>query len=108
MNQKFFEFLVISLGAVFAFAFFVIVMPPLIESGDVVGAFSAGFVNPYSSGYSLDTILCGFILISWVLFERSTLSIKHGWIVIPLSFVPGVATAFAVYLIIRYRQLGER
>ena len=104
MSKHVYEILVILLGAAFAVAFAVIVVPPLLESGDVVGAFAAGFVNPYSSGYSLDAILCAFILIVWVLYERTALGIKHGWVAIPLCFAPGVATGFAYYLILRSRS----
>lgn len=107
MSKDVFEYTIIILGAVFTVAFFVIVVPALLESKDIVGAFAAGFVNPYSSGYALDTIICGLILIIWVLYERKSLNLKHGWIVIPLSFAPGVATAFAVYLVIRSRQLSS-
>jgi Protein of unknown function DUF2834 len=107
MPTKVFEITTIGLGAAFAIAFCFIVIPPLLETGDVVGAFAAGFVNPFSSGYSLDVIICGVILIVWILYERSSLGIRHGWIAIPLSLVPGVATGFAVYLIIRSRQIAE-
>jgi hypothetical protein len=27
----------------------------------------------------------------WVLYERSALGIRHGWVAIPLSIIPGVA-----------------
>ena len=103
MSKSVYESLVVLLGAAFAVAFVVIVMPPLLESGDVVGAFAAGFVNPYSSGYSLDAILTGLILVVWVLYERSTLGVRHGWVAIILCFVPGVAVALAYYLILRTR-----
>ncbi len=105
MNEKLFQLVTIGFGAAFAVAFLVIVVPPLLTSGDIAGAFAAGFVNPYATGYSLDAIFCALILIGWVLYERSALNIKHGWIAIPLSFAPGVATAFAAYLVIRSRQL---
>ena len=98
-----FEWIVAGLGAGFAIAFIIIVIPPLIASGDIIGAFAAGFVNPYSSGYSLDTIFCAFILIAWALHER----LPGGWLVIVLCFVPGVATAFAYYLILRARRLAQ-
>lgn len=107
MSKSMFEKTVLLFGGLFAVAFAVIVVPPLIESGDIVGAFAAGFVNPYASGYSLDAILCAFILIAWVLYERSAFGIRHGWVAIPLCFVPGVATAFAVYLVLRTRTLTE-
>ncbi|MBP6013653.1 MAG: DUF2834 domain-containing protein [Alphaproteobacteria bacterium] len=108
MTRTMFEVLVVSLGIAFAIAFCIIVVPPLLESGDIVGAFAAGFVNPYAFGYSLDTIICGLILIVWVVYERSTLGIRHGWIAIPVSLAPGVATAFGLYLLIRSRQLAAR
>lgn len=103
-----FEMLVAALAVAFAIAFCSIVVPPLIASGDIAGAFAAGFVNPFASGYSLDAILCGLILITWVVYERSALGIRHGWIAIFLSFAPGVATAFGFYLFIRSRQLAQR
>jgi uncharacterized membrane protein YfcA len=105
MTKPAFELFVGAVGAAFAIAFGFIVMPPLLESGDVLGALGAGFVNPYASGYSLDAILCGVILIAWIIHDRTTLGIRHGWIAIPLAFIPGVATAFAVYLILRSRQI---
>ena len=107
MNRVFFEAAVLVVGAAFAIAFGMIVAPALMETGDVPGAFAAGFVNPFSSGYSLDVILCGVILTLWMFYERSALKVRHGWIVIPLSFAPGVATAFAVYLVMRSRQLAK-
>ncbi|MEL7490664.1 MAG: DUF2834 domain-containing protein [Pseudomonadota bacterium] len=97
MNERLFTLITIMLGAAFALAFVWIVIPPLIASGDAISAFAAGFVNPYSTGYSLDAIFCGLILTVWVLFERR----PYGWIAIPLCLIPGVATAFAVYLLIR-------
>ena len=106
MTKSIFETLIILLGAGFAIAFCIIVVPPLMESGDIIGAFAAGFVNPYSSGYSLDVILCAVILIVWIIYERQTKGVRYGWIAIPLSFVPGVATAFAFYLVLRSRQSG--
>ena len=101
MNDRLFTLLVISLGVIFALAFAYIVVPPLMMSGDPLGALAAGFVNPYSTGYSLDAIFCGLILIVWVLYERSAYGVRRGWIAIPLCLIPGVATAFAVYLLIR-------
>lgn len=107
MSKTVFESLVIALGVAFAVAFGVIVVPALLETGDIVGAFAAGFVNPFSSGYSLDVILCAVILVVWIIYERGALGIKHGWIAIPLSFAPGVATGFAFYLVLRSRQTSK-
>ncbi|MEL7030990.1 MAG: DUF2834 domain-containing protein [Pseudomonadota bacterium] len=105
MSASVFERLVLTIGILFALAFAIIVVPPLWQSGDIFGAFAAGFVNPYASGYSLDVILCALILFVWIIYERQARGIKYGWIAIPLSFVPGVATGFAVYLVLRSRQL---
>lgn len=106
MSKFVFESVVAALGVAFAAMFVIIVVPPLVQSGDVFGAFAAGFVNPFSTGYSLDVILCAMILFAWIIYERSAVGIKHGWIAIPLSFVPGVATGFAFYLVLRSRQLA--
>ncbi|MFC3301334.1 DUF2834 domain-containing protein [Parvularcula lutaonensis] len=102
-----FRGLIAALGAAFTLFFLIYVLPPALESGDIVGAFAAGFVNPFAAGYSLDTIICGLILIVWILYERSSLGIRHGWVFIPVAFVPGVATAFAGYLLLRMAQLEK-
>lgn len=104
MNRSIFTTLMFVFGGGFALAFIAIVVPPLIQSGDIIGAFAAGFVNPYSTGYSLDAIFCAFILITWILYDRTTSDVRHGWVAIPLCLVPGVATAFAVYLLLRLRS----
>ncbi|NQY41344.1 MAG: DUF2834 domain-containing protein [Henriciella sp.] len=106
MSKSIFESVIAGLSAAFAVLFAIIVVPPLLQSGDVFGAFAAGFVNPFSTGYSLDVILCALILFAWIIHERGAAGIKHGWIAIPLSFVPGVATGFAFYLVLRSRQLA--
>lgn len=107
MSRTFFERLVMIFGTSFLVAFVVIVLPALYETKDIVGAFAAGFVNPFSSGYALDAILCAAILITWVIYERGALNVRYGWVAIPLCFAPGVATAFAVYLVIRSRQIAS-
>ncbi len=108
MNLATFKILLIVLGAGFAAAFCVLVVPPLLASGDVVGAAAAGFVNPYSSGYALDAILCWCVLAVWVIHERTAHGIRHGWIALLIGAVPGVATGFAVYLLMRTQQLQKR
>ena len=108
MTRPVFETIVASLGIAFAIAFGVVVVPPLLDDPDILGAFAAGFVNPYASGYATDALLCAAILFAWVAYERRTASIRHGWVAVPLAFAPGVATAFAFYLVLRSRQLGER
>jgi hypothetical protein len=102
----------ISLSALIALAFCaffaIAVLPPALRSGDIFGAFKAGFVNPFSTGYSVDVILCWVILSIWILYERKSLSIRGGWIAILLGFVPGVATGFGLYLVMRTLQLNSR
>ncbi|MEN8722584.1 MAG: DUF2834 domain-containing protein [Alphaproteobacteria bacterium] len=104
MSERLFTTLLIILAAGFAAAFCVLVVPPLIESGDVMGAFAAGFVNPYASGYSTDVLMCWAVLAVWVVYEAKTHKIKHGWIALAVGVVPGVATGFALYLLLRLRQ----
>ena len=86
----------------FIVLFCLIVVPPLIQNPDIVGAFSAGFVNPYASGYSTDVVCCWVILLIWVLYESPR--VKHGWICLVLGLVPGVAVGFAGYLLLRTKQ----
>lgn len=88
----------------FALAFTLICGPALLENPDIIGAFAAGFVNPFSSGYALDAIMCWFVLAVWVTYEAKTLGMRHGWIALLLGIAPGVATGFAVYLLMRLRQ----
>ncbi len=104
MYQK----LLVLLAAGFAVAFTIIVVPPLAASGDVLGGFAAGFVNPYASGYALDAIFCWCVLAVWVIHEARELGVRKGWIALALGVIPGVATGFAVYLLIRARQLQTR
>ena len=108
MSRKLFAILLVLLGAGFALAFCLIVIPPLLANPDIVGAFAAGFVNPYSSGYSLDVITCWCVLAAWVAYEARNDGIRHGWIALLLGIVPGVATGFAVYLLLRLRQQAVR
>ena len=107
MNQSHFIWLIALLGFGFALVFGFLVLPPLLINPDILGAFAAGFVNPFSSGYAIDAIMCWMILAVWVIFEAKTKAIKHGWLALLLGIVPGVATGFAVYLIMRIRQKAD-
>ena len=107
MTTRTFEILVSLIAIGFVLFFCVSVIPALITDFDIIGAFAAGFVNPYSSGYSVDVIACWLILLVWVLFEKSRHNIEHGWVCLAVGIVPGVAVGFAAYLILRYRQLNE-
>lgn len=104
MSKTTFEILALLVGIAFAIAFAVLVLPPALQGGDIVAAFAAGFVNPFATGYSLDTILCGVLVALWIVYERSARGVRHGWIAIALIPVPGVATALGLYLFLRSRQ----
>lgn len=105
MSENSFLTLTALLGIAFAIIFCVVVVPPLIASGDVIGAFAAGFVNPFASGYSTDVLMCWAVLAVWVIYEARAHQIKHGWIALLVGVAPGVATGFALYLILRHRQM---
>lgn len=102
-----YTFLYGALAAGFALLFAVVVMPPLLASGDVAGALAAGFVNPFASGYALDAIFCWLVLAVWVVQEAKTQGVRHGWVALLLGLAPGVATGFGVYLLLRARQLRQ-
>lgn len=104
MTERSFIVLMALLGGGFAAAFALVVGPALIENPDVIAAFAAGFVNPFASGYALDAILCWLILAVWVMHERASRGIRHGWIALVLGVVPGVATGLALYLVMRLQQ----
>lgn len=108
MSRSVFTFIIIAAAAIFLAVFCVIVLPPVLVSGDVLGAFAAGFVNPYASGYSTDVLACWVILAAWIAYEAKALGIRHGWICAVLGIIPGVAVGFALYLLLRMRQLGAR
>ena len=105
MKERLFKINVALIAAIFTLIFVVIIIPPLIENPDIVGAFAAGFVNPFASGYSMDVICCWIILLIWIIYEYP--KIKYGWICLLLGIVPGVAVGFSFYLIIRTTQLKE-
>ncbi|GAA3964893.1 DUF2834 domain-containing protein [Allohahella marinimesophila] len=104
MTTRTFQKLLIVLALGFALVFLAVVVPPLVERPDLIGAFAAGFVNPYASGYAMDVFFCWFVLAAWVWYEASTRQIRYGWIALVLGIVPGVATGFAVYLLMRLSQ----
>ena len=107
MSEKTFRIAISAVGLAFTALFCVMVVPPLIADPDIVGAFAAGFVNPYSSGYSSDVVACWAILAIWVVFEARSRSIRHGWVCLVLGVVPGVAVGFAAYLLLRSNQASR-
>lgn len=107
MNETAFKTTIVAAAAVFTALFAYWCIPPLIADPDIIGAFAAGFVNPYSSGYSADVLACWVILSAWILYERHTLAVRHGLWFIALGVIPGVAVGFAGYLILRTQQLAR-
>ena len=108
MNDSIFKNLLIGVACFFTVFFCVVVIPPLLASGDIIGAFAAGFVNPFATGYSTDVILCWVILAFWVIHDASNHHIKYGWLCLLLGAIPGVAVGFALYLILRLNQLEQK
>lgn len=104
MSEKVFRLVLWALALGFALAFNLVVVPPLLDNPDVVGAFAAGFVNPFASGYALDAICCWLVLAAWVIYEKRAFGFRYGWLALLLGVAPGVATGFAVYLLLRMRQ----
>lgn len=107
MSEPKFKVILIFSALFFTGFFGWVVVPPLIEHPDVWGAFMAGFVNPYSSGYSMDVLVCWFILATWVVYEAKIYSVRKGWVCLLVGVVPGVAVGFALYLLLRSKQIRE-
>ncbi len=107
MTTSLFRILLWFSAIAFTVIFAVLIVPPLLEDFDVIGAFAAGFVNPFSSGYSIDVIVCWFILAIWIIHDAQSLGVRHGWWCLLMGVVPGVAVGFAAYLLIRQRQVRE-
>lgn len=107
MSLALFKTLIAAIGVGFAVAFAYVVMPPLLESGDVIGGLAAGFVNPYASGYALDVISCWCVLAVWIAYERARYGVRYGWVALALGLCPGVATGFAFYLLLRLRATSS-
>ncbi|WP_226700052.1 DUF2834 domain-containing protein [Qipengyuania gaetbuli] len=107
MGESAFKTAIIAAAAIFLGVFALAVVPPLLADPDIPGAFAAGFVNPYATGYSTDVVACWAILSAWILYERRTHGVRYGVWCIVLGIVPGVAVGFALYLFLRMRQMRE-
>jgi len=107
MDERMFRVAITAVALAFTVFFSVVVVPPLLDDPDILGAFGAGFVNPYSSGYSADVIACWLILAIWVVFEAKYRSVRHGGWCLALGVVPGVAVGLAAYLLVRGSQVAE-
>ena len=107
MSEKTFRRSIMAVALAFTALFRVLVIPALMADSDIVGAFAAGFVNPYSSGYASDAIACWLILALWIAYEVKTVPIRVGAICLALGVVPGVAVGFAAYLLLRSNRVAE-
>ena len=107
MNEQLFKAACLALALGFSVVFCLIVVPPFIQAPDLLGAFAAGFVNPYAAGYSADVFFCWGALALWVIHEAKAYSVRHGWICLVLGIVPGVAVGFALYLVLRSHQIHQ-
>jgi len=107
MKVSVFKFIMYFIALAFTFVFAIVVMPSLIADPDILGALSAGFVNPYSSGYAADVIFCWITLTIWVFYEYKTFAVQHGWICVILGAFPGVAVGFPLYLVLRHGQIKQ-
>jgi len=96
-----------AVALAFTALFGVLVIPALMADPDIVGAFAAGFVNPYSSGYASDAIACWLILALWIAYEVKTVPIRVGAICLALGVVRGAAVGFAAYLLLRSNRVAE-
>ncbi len=105
MTEKVFKISVALIAAIFTIIFCILIIPTVLENPDIIGAFAAGFVNPFASGYSTDVICCWLILVVWVAYEYP--KVKRGWLCVLLGVIPGVAVGFALYLLMRTNQLKE-
>lgn len=109
MSRSVYRALLGLLALTFAGAFSLLVLPAFFaEQPGLYAAFAAGFVNPYAAGYALDVILCWWVLAVWVWHDARDHGIRYGWIALLLGIVPGVATGFAVYLLMRSHQMEAR
>ena len=107
MDDKIFKWSLVSVAIVFTLLFCIVVIPPLIITPDIVGAFAAGFVNPYASGFSYDVIFCWLALAILVVYDAKELSVKFGWVCLLLGLFPGVAVGLSLYLLLRTKQITQ-
>ncbi len=104
MTAAQFRYALLAVALIFTLIFCYVVVPPLWRDPDVLGAFAAGFVNPYASGYAADTLSCWAVLAIWVWYERR--QVPRGWVCLLLGVVPGVAVGLVAYLLMRQGKVA--
>ncbi len=102
MRTTLFQGSLAAIAVLFTCIFGMVVIPPFLEQPDLVGAFAAGFVHPFASGYAVDVLCCWAILLVWVIAEAH--KVRHGWVCLVVGIIPGVAVGLALYLLLRMRQ----
>lgn len=107
MTERHLLFSVGAIGMAFALVFSITVAPLLFRNLDPLGAIAAGFVNPYSTGFALDTLSSWLVLTVWIVHEARTLNIRYGWVAVLVGLIPGTVTGLAFYLILRTVQLKQ-
>ncbi|MEM7612922.1 MAG: DUF2834 domain-containing protein [Pseudomonadota bacterium] len=107
MSERTFRLANIIIAIGFTVVFCIVVLPPLLTEFDVLGAFAAGFVNPYATGYSTDVFFCWAALAVWVVHEAREYHVRNGWICLVVGIVPGVAVGLALYMIVRGGQVNQ-
>jgi hypothetical protein len=107
MDEKFYKSVLVLVAVGFTVVFAIVVVPPLIQNPDIIGAFAAGFVNPYAAGYSSDVLFCWAALAAFVTYEARVLKVKYGWVCLLLGIVPGVAVGMALYFLVRHPQITQ-
>ncbi|MES2490540.1 MAG: DUF2834 domain-containing protein [Pseudomonadota bacterium] len=104
MSDSLYRTLLWLLALGFAAAFCIIALPAALQETNPLRFVTDAYVNPYAAGYATDTLMCWAVLAVWVCYEAKTTNIRHGWVALLLGVVPGVATGFAAYLLIRSKQ----
>ena len=107
MTERQFLYAVGAVGIAFTLAFSFTVAPLLLQTFDILGAITAGFVNPYSTGFALDTLSSWLVLTIWIAYEAKTLNVRYGWVAVLLGLIPGTVTGLAFYLVLRTVQLKQ-
>lgn len=110
--EKLFKIGVTASALVFVAVFIIICVPAALALDgnlfvQISTALAGGYVNPFATGYAVDATACWFILLFWVMYEAMEYKVKHGWICMIIGAFPGIAAGFALYLILRHKQLFE-
>jgi hypothetical protein len=109
MPRTRFDWIVITLAAVFVVMLAVFLVPTFVDDGlDLGYAFDQALINPYATGFATDLLFTYLILVAWVVYEANYRGVRHGWIAIVLGFLIGVSVGLATYLLIRHREIGPQ